>query len=237
MDAGTVGRRAWANRLGTSPDVFEHDGLVMLARPWDSVVVVELGRCCVVAGPGTVIDGPAHVDRRVMGDADSLAALLGGPPTARAIGTADLWFTGIPVGADLGDTTEATDADLATLRADCSPAEFDESGLAELSRRWVSRTAAGAVAASAGYAPWAHTLAHVGVLSAPPHRGQGHAYRAAARAVDEALAEGLIAQWRCRVGNDASARLAQRLGFTWAGRQTAVRLRQAERRDPGSSLG
>ena len=53
-----------------------------------------------------------------MGDADSLAALLGGPPTARAIGTADLWFTGIPVGADLGDTTEATDADLATLRAD-----------------------------------------------------------------------------------------------------------------------
>ncbi len=98
MDAGTVARRAWANRLGTSPDVFEHDGLVMLARPWDSVVVVELGRGCVVAGPGTVIDGPAHVDRRVMGDADSLAALLGGPPTARAIGTADLWFTGIPVG-------------------------------------------------------------------------------------------------------------------------------------------
>ena len=108
MDAGTVGRRAWANRLGTLPDVFEHDGLVMLARPWDSVVVVELGRGCVVAGPGTVIDGPAHVDRRVMGDADSLAALLGGPPTARAIGPADRWFTGSPGGADRGDPTAAT---------------------------------------------------------------------------------------------------------------------------------
>lgn len=143
MDAGTVARRAWANRLVTSPDVFEHHGSVLLTQPWDGVVVVELGRGCVVAGPGTVIDGPAHVARRVIGDAESLAALLGGPPVARAIGTADLWFTGIPVGADLGDTTEATDADLATLRADCSPAEFDESGLAELSRRWVSRTAAG----------------------------------------------------------------------------------------------
>ena len=35
---------------------------------------------------------------------------------------------------------------------------------------------------------------------------------------------GLVAQWRCRVGNRDSERLAARLGFVSRGRQTAVAL-------------
>ena len=65
MDAGTVARRAWANRLGTSPDVFEHHGSVLLTQPSDGVVVAFSATCthqgCTVRpGAGTLLDCPCH---------------------------------------------------------------------------------------------------------------------------------------------------------------------------------
>jgi RimJ/RimL family protein N-acetyltransferase len=42
------------------------------------------------------------------------------------------------------------------------------------------------------------------------------------RVVDAALDDGLVAQWRCRLGNKASERLAERIGFARVGQQTAV---------------
>ena len=45
-----------------------------------------------------------------------------------------------------------------------------------------------------------------------------------ARRVREAVDAGLVAQWRCRVGNEASLRLADRLGFTRLGMQASVAL-------------
>jgi len=52
----------------------------------------------------------------------------------------------------------------------------------------------------------------------------GGAFSAAAHAVSAAVDAGLRAQWRCRIGNEASLRLADRLGFTRMGTQSAVAL-------------
>jgi RimJ/RimL family protein N-acetyltransferase len=56
----------------------------------------------------------------------------------------------------------------------------------------------------------------------PAHRGHGYASALARRVVDAALDDGLVAQWRCRLGNKASERLAERIGFARVGQQTAV---------------
>ncbi|WP_086990709.1 GNAT family N-acetyltransferase [Agrococcus casei] len=64
------------------------------------------------------------------------------------------------------------------------------------------------------------------VLASPAHRGAGFAYATAAVATQEALGIGLVAQWRSRQGNEASRRLAQRLGFTQLGVQVAVTLKR-----------
>ncbi len=96
-----------------------------------------------------------------------------------------------------------------------------EPGMDDMPWRWAGHTDSGATAAVAGYEQWGE-LAQLGVLAVPAHRGRGFAYAAAARTVTEAIATGRLAQWRCRVGNDPSARLAKRLGFVRAGVQTAI---------------
>ncbi len=96
-----------------------------------------------------------------------------------------------------------------------------EPGMDDMPWRWAGHTDSGATAAVAGYEQWGE-LAQLGVLAVPAHRGRGFAYAAAARTVTEAIATGRLAQWRCRVGNGASARLAHRLGFVRAGVQAAV---------------
>lgn len=110
------------------------------------------------------------------------------------------------------------------LRSRVSADEWDESGLTAKPRRWAAITPAGRVAALAGYERWGDDIAQIGVAADPAHRGRGYAAVAARRALRAALEDGLVAQWRCRVGNVASERLADRLGFTQLGWQTAVRV-------------
>lgn len=78
------------------------------------------------------------------------------------------------------------------------------------------------IAAVAGYEPWGGVLAHVGVLVAPAYRGRGLALPVASEATRQALAAGLVPQWRCRLGNEPSARLRDCLGFVLMGRQLTI---------------
>ncbi|KAB8194005.1 GNAT family N-acetyltransferase [Nonomuraea phyllanthi] len=100
--------------------------------------------------------------------------------------------------------------------------DAEESGLAEVSSAaFVVREGGRAVAAS-GYRPWLEMAAHLSVLTAPGHRGRGLARRAASAAVADALAAGLLPQWRARP--EPSRRVARALGFRQHGAQLSVRL-------------
>jgi RimJ/RimL family protein N-acetyltransferase len=92
-----------------------------------------------------------------------------------------------------------------------------------MERHWAVREG-GRPVAVAGYHCWHSTIAHLGVVAAALQRGRGYASSAATAAVCAAIDAGLVAQWRCRVGNPASLRLADRLGFTRVGMQSAVAL-------------
>lgn len=221
MDAA---RTAWASRLGVPPSSFTRPGVLVVER--DAVaaaVTVAFDLACVVIAPPALADALSRLSLDVLTDASALAAALGDSTRCDPIGTAELWFTETPPPLACAATDPATEADLDALRASCGADEWDEAGLDELPHRWAARDHAGATAAVAGYDDWG-ALAHLGVLTTPAQRGRGFAAAAASRAVTEALAAGRLAQWRCRVGNAASARLASRLGFTRCGVQTAVAL-------------
>lgn len=56
-------------------------------------------------------------------------------------------------------------------------------------------------------------------------RRRGLASKVGSAAANHALALGLVAQWRSRIGNDASARVADQLGFVELGTQMTVCVR------------
>jgi len=58
----------------------------------------------------------------------------------------------------------------------------------------------------------------------PVHRRQGRAHTAACAALADAVAAGLVAQWRSAVSNPASVALGERLGFVRLGKQMTVRV-------------
>jgi RimJ/RimL family protein N-acetyltransferase len=78
------------------------------------------------------------------------------------------------------------------------------------------------VVAAAGYDRWPAGTAHLCVLTHLDHRGHGHATRVAAVATADALAAGLLPQWRARV--PASLRVADKLGYRVLGVQRSLRL-------------
>lgn len=80
------------------------------------------------------------------------------------------------------------------------------------------------VLAAAGREVWEHVIAQLGLLTHPEHRSHGHGRFIAAVAMEEALADGLVPQWRAAVENPASRRVALQLGFIPAGTQTTVLL-------------
>ncbi len=80
----------------------------------------------------------------------------------------------------------------------------------------------GRALAAAGYLTWLGTTAHLCVLTAPAHRGRGLARVVAAAAARDALAAGLLPQWRAKP--EPSRRVARALGFRELGSQLSIRM-------------
>lgn len=214
-------RAAWAEALGTTLSAFEGSSVTRVERTdLDAVIVVAVGDATVVAGPPRVKAALASLSVASLRDADAIAAAL---PGSRAIGTGHLLFTGSRPGHPPHPVVEASSLDVASVGASLPEDAWAEAGVQEMEHRWVARDGDRAVAV-AGYQRWHGTVAHLGVASAPTQRRRGFAFSAASRAVSAAIDAGLVAQWRTRVGNDASLRLAERLGFTRLGTQAAVAL-------------
>jgi RimJ/RimL family protein N-acetyltransferase len=112
-------------------------------------------------------------------------------------------------------------ADLAAFLASVPTDEAAESGLAGISSSaFVVRSGTRVVAAS-GYRRWPGEVAHLGVLTAPDHRGRGFARAVASAAVADGLANRLLPQWRARI--EPSRRVARALGFRQLGSQLSAR--------------
>lgn len=75
----------------------------------------------------------------------------------------------------------------------------------------------------------------LGIETVEAHRGRGLAREACAALIDEALARGLRPVWACRLGNLASVRLAESLGFEVSLRLPYFRLPERAAPDAGGA--
>ncbi|NJC23195.1 hypothetical protein BJ994_002271 [Arthrobacter pigmenti] len=153
---------------------------------------------------------------------------LSRPHGGRALGEAHLYFCdALPAFAEDGPPVSSDPEHSIALERLCPPDDVAEVGLSAMEHNCIlmdeDRDPA-APLAGAGYDVWAGILAHVGVITAPEERRRGLAQFAASVAVEEAMASGLVPQWRARADNVASQRTALSAGFELAGSQTSVLL-------------
>ncbi|MGP4096194.1 GNAT family N-acetyltransferase [Nonomuraea sp. KM90] len=192
---------------------------------WSGIVTLDGAILAVVPRPGLV----EPVRERLLahlGSGAGLAALtdLAGPSAGDVLGPAALAYLDkadfVPAPAQ-AESLPPGHGDVLALVASVPEEDAQESGLDETtSAAYVVRDGREVVAAAA-YRPWLDTAAHVSVLTATTHRGRGLARAVASAAVADALANGLLPQWRARV--EASRRVARALGFREHGEQISLR--------------
>jgi RimJ/RimL family protein N-acetyltransferase len=129
--------------------------------------------------------------------------------------------------AETGPLTEIADDDprLAALEDASDRFEWLEASADEPCAARLGVVEAGAVVAVATLQAWGDTVAHFGVFTRADARGRGLAARTASGVITMARARDLVPQWRSRFGNEASAAVADRLGFIASGQQLFVRVR------------
>ncbi len=98
-----------------------------------------------------------------------------------------------------------------------------ESGLTEITSPAFGIRQRGRIVAAAGYRRWPGRVAQLSVLTAPGARNRGLGRLVASAAVESALRDGLLPQWRARP--EASRRVAQAVGFRELGSQISIHLR------------
>lgn len=221
--------RAWTQLLkledGALADLTP--GRITRADPKASAVsFVRLLSHGVIVGPQWALDRAAgHTDDE-LSDPQFLQELTA-DHGSRPLGAATLSYTDIALERLPAAVTADSDDAVAALERLCSAEDIEEVGLAGMPTRWVLLGPAPEArdsVAGAGYDVRADVLAHLGVLTSPEARRQGHGTVVAALATNAALAAGLLPQWRARSDNEASQRLGQRLGFQPLGTQTTVLL-------------
>jgi GNAT superfamily N-acetyltransferase len=232
-------RRLWTELAGT-PVTFGGSGIDVAVSatsalcPPGWVGIVALGHAVIATVPERAqvdvvrqalggLSAAAATDPAVMRDRLPVAEILG--PATLAYCDADRFRPAGPAGVASGPD------ELTALVAGVPAEEADEADLADItSSAFVVRDGARVVAA-AGYRVWPCDTAHLSVLTAPEHRGRGLARIAAGAAVADALAAGLLPQWRARP--EASRRVARALGFQELGAQLSIRLRAGPRGSAG----
>jgi GNAT superfamily N-acetyltransferase len=220
---------AWARDLGLADDalLLPYPERVLGVRD-EAIVFVTLWNHSVLLAPERVLAAAAALEPAALADASTLLALARAAehPGARLLGRATLGFSDRYVsGADLASVVATQEQQALTdLDRRCPPDDVAEVGLSAMGWRVVALDEDDAAVAGAGFDENQHILASLGVLAVPERRGRGWGRRTAALALNEALDQGLVPQWRAPVDNAASQALSRRLGFEVVGTETTVLL-------------
>ncbi|MGI5284151.1 GNAT family N-acetyltransferase [Nonomuraea polychroma] len=230
-------RRMWAS-LARVPVTFPRRGGVevvvapesLLCPPgWAGVVALDAAVLATVPHAELIEPLRDALVRQVTETGVDLGRLPSQLPVAEVLGPATLAYLDaedfVAAGHAGVASVPADHHDVRALVASVPKEEAEESGLDEItSAAFVIRGAGQDVVAVAGYRSWVDMAAHLSVLTAPRHRGRGLARQVASTAVADALAGGLLPQWRARP--EASRRVARALGFREWGSQLSLRLQR-----------
>ena len=222
-------RRLWAELAG-APVTFGDSGVEVVVSPasllcppgW--VGIVALGGSAIATAPDA---HSAEGLRQALHGLSAAQTIAGGSlPAAETLGPAILAYcdpAGFrPAPFRTVEVIPADHPDVTALLARVSAEDAGEAGLDDITSPAFVVRAGGHVVAAAGYREWPGETAHLSVLTELVHRGRGLAGAVSSAAVTEALAAGLMPQWRARPA--ASRRVARALGFRELGGQLSIRL-------------
>jgi GNAT superfamily N-acetyltransferase len=120
-------------------------------------------------------------------------------------------------------TSEDTPA-LRALQHSCTLTEWEHGGSSLGEYPLVGAFEDGELVAVAGYAIWGERIAHLAVLTHPPHRGRGLGRAVGGCLSALALQRGLLPQYRTLTANMPSRGIAEALGFQPYATSLALRL-------------
>lgn len=217
---------ALADRTATSVVAFWQE---WVSRPASDAVSL------VAIGEHRLIYAPTRLRQRLEGIPFTVGALVEalGDDLVELVGEARLAYgdagTLRLVSAD--DVIEIPDTDqrLAALRETADPFDWREAAVDEPGAARFGVVEDGALLAAANVQLWGDTIGRLGVFTAAQARRSGLGSKVGSAAARFSLELGGIPQWRSRMTNLGSARVAERLGFVVVGRQIYARVRVAER--------
>lgn len=227
LDANTeaIIRLAWA-RIGDLADdalLADREGeRILIEGGTEGITFLRLFGHSVLLGPPWALEAVRPYDDDALTPHRLLTLAAGHGP--QLLGEAALAYTDRYVEhPDLARARITDDPDaVRDLLARCPADDIGESGVEEMTERWVLLDAADLPVALAGFAISGDIIAHLGVLTALDDRRRGNGALAASVAVNEALDAGLVPQWRARLDNRSALAVAAVLGFERVGSQTTV---------------
>ncbi|AUZ87778.1 N-acetyltransferase [Arthrobacter agilis] len=236
LDPGTIAivQLAWSRLLGLDDGALGDGGSDRLYSVDDDAAVLSFvtlfGRE-VLRGPRWAVDAGRGLPAPELRSSSALLSLSHGRG-GRGLGEAQLYFCDALPQLDGPPAVVSDERDLVrALEQRCPPDDVAEADLGGVDHPFVLVAEGDGTGedrptplSGAGYDIWEGILAHLAVLTPPEERRRGYGGRIAAVAIEEAMAAGLVPQWRARTDNTASQRTARRAGFVFAGTQTSVLL-------------
>lgn len=227
---------AWARHLGLADSALHlaalgesSDRVEARDDAADTVRFLRLVGGSALAGPGWLVDAAAEYDDEALAQESTLVRLIRdhGAMDARGTGESALYYLDEPLDVAESDSTLVSlEAEHAlALEAECPRDDLAGVRLSDREHTFTLLAQDGhAPLAGAGYDVWEGLIADVAAITVPELRRHGLGTYIAAVAVDEALSQGLVPQWRAGVSHRAAHLTADELGFVLCGSLTSARI-------------
>jgi GNAT superfamily N-acetyltransferase len=118
-----------------------------------------------------------------------------------------------PIESDASVLTSADSSSVQTFQRDIPDDEWEQGDVQFTPDKTIGLFVDEELVAISGYDIWEGLLAHLAVVTHPDHRSQGYGQAVVSRATEQALADGLLPQYRTSDAWPWSVTLAQNLGF------------------------
>lgn len=212
----------WGGRLGVPPTAFEESGVTVGSAEEGGIQLFYRNDALVVGAPHAFLDSVegranalASLDTDNADEApeylthfDGIEQVLG--PTFYGYTDRET-FT--PIESDACVLTSADSSSFQTFQSDIPSDEWEHGGIQFTPGETVGLFVDEELVAIARYNVWEGLLAHLAVVTHPDHRSQGYGQAVVSRATEQALADGLLPQYRTSDAWPWSVTLAQNLGF------------------------
>lgn len=225
--------RYWADELGLASVAAELPPVSCRAQSrFRGVQVFRIRDVVVIAAPPGRVDGVRDAIAGRAPDAvfttEWLAGVFGSD-AERILGPAALHYADATTfrfvpGATARALSESDSGAYRDFVTRVPPAEVEESGIPAEVHHVYGVFVGDALCGVAHLEEWRSVIAQIGVVTDPAHRRRGFAKEAVSALARDALARGLVLQWRALVSNEGSIALARAMGFEYYASTIFVRL-------------